>query len=171
MKKKQILLLLITIPALLSAATVQAVCPVCTIAVGTGLGLSRWLGINDAVTGLWIGGLVVSLIIWTADWLNKRFGRSVPRDLFVVAGYYLAVIVPLYYARIITNPVDFLCSCARDNLIIGIMEGSTAFYFGAAFYDHLKAKNGGHAYFPFQKAVMPVIILVFFTIIFFFLTK
>lgn len=36
-------------------AKAQAVCPVCTVAVGTGVGLSRWLGVDDTITGLWLG--------------------------------------------------------------------------------------------------------------------
>jgi hypothetical protein len=39
------------------AETASAICPLCTIAVGAGVGLSRWIGVDDAVTGLWIGGL------------------------------------------------------------------------------------------------------------------
>ncbi len=47
-------------------------CPVCTIAVGAGIGLSRWLGVDDLISGLWIGGLIVSLIGMTILWLNKK---------------------------------------------------------------------------------------------------
>jgi len=41
-----------------------AVCPVCSIAVAGGVGLSRWLGIDDTISGIWIGGLIISLAIW-----------------------------------------------------------------------------------------------------------
>ena len=37
------------------AIPAKAICPVCTVAVGAGIGLSRWLGIDDSITGLWIG--------------------------------------------------------------------------------------------------------------------
>ncbi|HOM68532.1 MAG TPA: hypothetical protein PLA57_01965, partial [Candidatus Paceibacterota bacterium] len=49
-----------------------AVCPVCTLAVGAGLGLSRWLKIDDLVSGLWVGALIVSLTFWTDDFLKKK---------------------------------------------------------------------------------------------------
>ncbi|PIU03715.1 hypothetical protein COT44_01735 [Candidatus Shapirobacteria bacterium CG08_land_8_20_14_0_20_39_18] len=61
---------------LLSLTNAFAFCPVCTVAVGAGVGLSRWLGINDTITGLWIGGLTVSISAWTLNWLatkNKTF--------------------------------------------------------------------------------------------------
>ncbi|MCX6758247.1 MAG: hypothetical protein NTX14_00895, partial [Candidatus Nealsonbacteria bacterium] len=55
--------------SLLTARPALAVCPICTVAVGAGLGLSRWFGIDDSISGLWIGGLIVSFILWTIDWL------------------------------------------------------------------------------------------------------
>ncbi|MBU2577676.1 hypothetical protein KKA69_02480 [Patescibacteria group bacterium] len=45
---------------------VEAVYPVCTITVGAGLGISRWLGIDDSIPGLWIGGLILSSGLWLA---------------------------------------------------------------------------------------------------------
>ena len=51
---------------------VRAVCPVCTVAVAAGLGISRWIGIDDAVTGVWVGGLILSSGLWMADWIKKR---------------------------------------------------------------------------------------------------
>jgi hypothetical protein len=34
------------------------VCPVCTIAVAGGVGLCRYLGIDDLISGSWIGALL-----------------------------------------------------------------------------------------------------------------
>jgi hypothetical protein len=58
-----------------------------------------------------------------------------------------------------------------DKLLLGIVVGSVAFWFGAEWYFHLKEKNGGRAYFPFQKVVMPVSPLIIMSIAFYFLTK
>ncbi|KKU63742.1 MAG: hypothetical protein UX88_C0023G0019 [Candidatus Woesebacteria bacterium GW2011_GWC2_47_16] len=69
---KKLLVFLSPIIFLLSPKTALAVCPVCTVAVGAGLGVSRWLGIDDSVSGIWVGGLVVSLSFWFADWLTKK---------------------------------------------------------------------------------------------------
>ena len=46
-----------SLPALLAlvALPAQAVCPVCIVAVGAGLGLSEYLGIDDTIAGVWIG--------------------------------------------------------------------------------------------------------------------
>ena len=169
--KNKGLISLIVVAGLLPATQALAVCPVCTIAVGAGLGLSRWMGISDAVTGLWIGGLLVSLSVWTLTWLDKKNIKFRFRAFVVTASYYLLTIFPLYYAKIIASPLNFICSCLKDKLLIGIITGSAAFYFGATLYDYLKEKNNGHAHFPFEKVVMPIAPLVILSIIFYFLTK
>ena len=52
----------------LVATAAFAVCPVCTIAIGAGLEGMRMLGVKDVITGIWAGGLTVSLIVWTANY-------------------------------------------------------------------------------------------------------
>ena len=49
--------------ALFWASAVKAICPLCVVAVGAGLGLSRWLGVDDVVSSIWIGALLVSMIL------------------------------------------------------------------------------------------------------------
>ena len=57
--------------------TLLYMCPVCAVAVGFGLGLSRWLKIDDAISGLWIGALIVSLSFILAKWTRKYLAVSV----------------------------------------------------------------------------------------------
>ncbi len=149
----------------------QAVCPICTIAVGTGVGFSRWLGIDDSVTGLWIGGLTVSMIAWTLSWFDGKKIHFRGRAPLTIAGYYLLIVVPLYFMGIMGNPLSTICACGLDKILVGIVVGSFAFWFGASWYYYLKEKNGGHAYFPFQKVVMPVCPIIIMSLVFYLLTK
>lgn len=157
--------------SLIFAKQALAVCPICTIAVGAGIGLSRWLGIDDLVTGLWIGGLTVSMITWTESWFDKKNIHFKFRAIVTTIGYYLLMVVPLYFMGMLSNPVNAILSTWLDKLLIGIIIGSFGFWFGAEWYFNLKEKNGGHAYFPFQKVVMPISPLIIMSIIFYFLTK
>ena len=170
---KKILIYLLSIFAVvfLFAKKALAVCPICTIAVGVGVGLSRWLGIDDAITGLWVGGLIVSMITWTESWLEKKNIRFRGRIFVNIFAYYALIIIPLYYSGIIMNPIHAFCACGLDKLLLGIIVGSFAFWFGASWYFYLKEKNNGHAYFPFQKVVMPILPLIILSIIYYFLTK
>jgi hypothetical protein len=173
MKKIELVSLSILGLGLLMVKPALAVCPICTIAVGAGVGFSRWLGIDDMITGLWIGGLIVSMITWTESWLEKKNIRFKGRTLLNILGYYVLVIIPLYYSGIIGHPLNTLCFCGVDidRLLFGIIVGSLAFWLGAEWYYHMKEKNGGHAYFPFQKVVMPVSPLIILSIIFYFIIK
>src|SRR3989344_3129972 len=87
---KQIIILisLITIHQSLITKTVYAVCPVCTIAVGAGLGISRALGIDDAVTSVWIGGLILFMSFWFIVWFQKKKSKLLTTNyqfLFIFA--------------------------------------------------------------------------------------
>jgi hypothetical protein len=169
MKKAFLLTLSTAAIAMAFPLKALAVCPLCTLAVGAGVGFSQWLGIDDTITGVWIGGLVVSMIVWTENWLQSKKIYFKGRLLIISLGYYALIIIPMYYSGLITNPAN-LTQFGLDKLLFGIVAGSVAFLFGASWYFHLKEKNGGHAYFPFQKVVMPVAPLVLLTLLFYFLT-
>ncbi len=145
----------------------KAVCPICTVAVCGSVGLSQWLGIDDTITGLWLGGLAVSLIAWTIDWLNKKNLRFLGRKPLIVLIYYAAIIWPLYQFNLAGHPYNKLWGF--DKLFLGIFVGSIAFLIGALSYKYLKKKNNGRAYFPFQKIIIPISLLILLSFIFYFI--
>jgi hypothetical protein len=167
-KLKIIAGLTLTMSLMFHVKAVQAVCPVCTIAVASCVGLSQYLGIDDAVTGVWVGGFAVSLIAWMIDYLNRKNIRFYGRKILVVIAMYAMVIWPLYYKELIGHPFNKLWGF--DKLLLGIFAGSAFFIFGNIANWHLKKKNGGRAYFPFQKVVMPVAFLAVLSGIFYWLT-
>lgn len=171
MRKISFFFLSLLIAGFLFTGKVLAVCPLCTVAVGAGVGFSRWLGIDDTITGLWIGGLLVSLIIWTEAWFSKKNIRFKGRTILTILAYYALVVIPLYYSGIIGHPLNALCFCHLDKILFGIIVGSVAFWCGASWYSYLKEKNKGHAYFPFQKVLMPTLPLIILSILYYFLTK
>jgi hypothetical protein len=149
---------------------VFAVCPICTIAVGTGIGFSRWLGIDDSITGLWIGGLTVSMITWTISYFQKKQINFRGIKILTVMGYYLIVVVPLYFMGLLSNPMNAVYSSWIDKIFIGVVVGSLGFWLGAEWYFFMKEKNQGHSYFPFQKVVMPIAPLIIMSVVFYLLT-
>lgn len=157
---------------LLKAIPVQAVCPVCIVAVGAGLGLSEYLGIDDSIAGAWIGGLLIGMSVWTINyaekkqWLNKY--RQI-RNYLIFLAYYLMVVWPLYTQNFIGNPFNQLFGL--DKLLLGIVVGSIVFALADRLYEIIKQKNGGHAHFPFEKVAIPVSSLALLSLIFYFLTK
>lgn len=154
--------LAITIPA-------KAICPVCIVAVGAGVGFSRWLGVDDTISGIWIGGITSAVILWTINLLNKKNIHSNAWDLITTLGYFILVVLPLAWTEVVGHPYNKIWGV--DKLMLGIMMGSIIFAAGAALYDYLKKKNNNKAHFPFEKVVLPVGPLIILTIIFYFITK
>lgn len=156
---------------LIFALKAQAICPVCVVAVGAGLGLSEYLGIDDTIAGVWIGGLLVALIIWTINWLNKKnwlFGNKDLRDILITVLYYGLTLWPLWGQGFIGNPANRFWNL--DKLILGVITGSIGFLIMTFWYNRLK-KRRGHAHFPFQKVAMPVGSLIVLSLVFYFLTR
>ncbi len=163
-KKLSIALTVIFLLNFLAVNQAQAVCPVCTIAVGAGVGLCRWLGIDDVLSGIWIGGLIVSMIGWTLSWLDKKQIRFKLKWLLVSAFFYLMVILPLYSMEVMGHPYNKFWG--MDKLLLGIIVGSMVFLLAIWFNELLKKKNQGKVFFPFQKVAIPLSFLIIATLVF-----
>lgn len=143
-----------------------AVCPLCTIAVGGGVGILKSLGVDDLISGIWIGGLTASLILWTEDWLNKKNIQFRGKTILNILFYYFLIVGSIYWFNLI-NFYDYYFYFL-PKIIFGIILGSFVFWWAKEFSDYLKQKNNGKAYFPFQKVVIPVLSLIILSLIFYF---
>lgn len=167
MKNLQRLVFLLASLAIPNAA--YAMCPVCTVAVGAGIGLSRWLGVDDTITGLWVGAITISLAMWTNIWLEGRKIRFPGRDPLVYIAYIAVIIIPLYYKDIMGHPLNKLWGI--DKLALGMAVGAVVFYLTAGMYLLMKKRNNNRAHFPFQKIAMTVGVLAILSGVFYFITK
>jgi len=164
------ILYLITLSfSFLVAKTTLAVCPVCTVAVGAGIGLSRWLGVDDLITGTWVGGLLVSVSWWTIDWLNSKNIKFKGRKILITLAYYLITIVPLYYMGIMGHPYNQFWGI--DKLLLGVIAGSIGFFVASMLNLSLKKKNEDKVHFKFQKVVLPVATLLIISLAWYLLLK
>ena len=134
----------------------DAVCPVCTIAIGAGLEGMRILGVKDVLTGIWAGGLTVSLIGWTANYMKKHNIKNIFWYLLNALVYTFLLASVYFIPR--ENPIVKWwenCMWGIDQFLLGILVGAITFILMEIWYSNIKKKNGGHALFPFQKVVMP----------------
>jgi glucan phosphoethanolaminetransferase (alkaline phosphatase superfamily) len=165
MSKKILLFTIFLLLGVLINNSALAVCPVCTIAVCVGVGLSRWLGIDDLISGVWIGGLTVSIIFWALDWLNKKQIRFKLRWIVVSFIFYMLVVLPLFFTGIMGHPLNKFLGI--DKLLFGIAAGSLAFLLSVFAHKFLKKKNQGKSYFSYQKVILPVLFLIIISLIFY----
>ncbi len=156
--KNKLLYLLAIYASFLIAKPSLAVCPVCAVAVGAGLGFSRWLGVDDLITGSWVGGVLVTISWWTVEWLNSKQIKFKGRKILITLAYYSLTIVPLYYIGIMGHIYNQFWGI--DKLLLGIIVGTVGFFGGSMLNLWLKKKNGGKVYIKFQRVLIPVAILL-----------
>ncbi|OIO05447.1 hypothetical protein AUJ26_03160 [Candidatus Falkowbacteria bacterium CG1_02_37_21] len=155
----------------LSALPAQAICPICVVAVGAGLGLSEYLGIDNTIAGLWIGGLLISVSVWTITWFNQKnwsLGSKFWRNILTFILFYALTLWPLWAQGLIGYPNETLWGW--DKLLLGTTIGTISFVAATMWYNNIK-KTRGRAHFPFQKVVMPVSTLLILSGLFYFITK
>lgn len=142
---------------LLSVNSVQAVCPVCTVAVGAGLGFSRVIGIDDSVTGIWVGGLILSSGLWMADLIKKRKWKVPYPEISSILLMAIFVIPPLYWSKMIGLPGNTLWGI--DKVLLGSITGIVLFLIGVTLDKWLRTKNNNKVYIYYQKVIIPLLLL------------
>lgn len=140
--------------SLIFAVPAKAVCPICTVAVVGGLGISRWLGIDDSIMGIWIGGLILSSGFWMADFINKKGWKIPYPELLSILVMVLFVIPPLYWAHIMGAAGNTLWGI--DKILLGTMIGTILFYAGVRLDRWLRTTNDGKVYIYYQRVIAPV---------------
>ncbi len=145
-------------------------CPVCTVTVVAGLGISRLLGIDDLITSIWIGGFILSFTFVMLAWMSKKWPKININNwkLAVFALMYALVLVPLKWNGSIGIPGNRLWGI--DKILFGTLVGSVVFLIGiwADKYQRTKFKK---IFFPYQKVVFPVLGLIISSLVFYFVTR
>ncbi len=121
------------------------------------------------ITGLWIGGLIVSSGLWLADWLAKKNFRLPFKKIFSFSLFYFMVIPFLYWFNLIGHPSNLLWGI--DKMILGIIVGSIVFLFSIWFDSWLRKINNNHIIFYYQKVIIPIFWLSVVSFIFYLITS
>ncbi|NMB91634.1 hypothetical protein GYA37_02160 [candidate division WWE3 bacterium] len=145
-----------------------AVCPICIVAVGAGLGVSRYLGIDDTITGVWIGGLVIASAFWFADIIQKKKWKIPYPEALSTVSFLLLTIIPMYIKKIIGNPTNTLWGV--DKIVLGIVAGLITFIISIYLDKSLRKTNHGEVYIYYQKVILPVLFLTLASFTFYLLT-
>ncbi|MFH8080873.1 MAG: hypothetical protein QXO84_03280 [Candidatus Aenigmatarchaeota archaeon] len=147
---------------LLLIKPVLAVCPLCTVGVAVGLGLSRYLGIDDIITGIWIGALLLSLSMWLIDWMKKKKIVFSKTEIILPIIYFI-VILPLYFLGFIGHAENTFFGI--DRLIFGILLGTLIFLSSVMADNYLRKINDNKVLFAYQKVIIPLFFLIISSIV------
>ena len=132
-------------------------CAVCTVAVGASLEIARNYGVDDTVVGVWSGAMLVILGYWALKWFDKKGWYFKGRD-FVVLASSVAMIGFMYISELVYSP-QIIGIFYLDGFLFSTIVGALVMVYSSEFYQWMKARNGGHAHFPFEKVVVPVVAL------------
>ncbi len=133
---------------------VFAQCSVCTVAIGVGVGLCRYLGIDDLVTGLWIGAALWAITVTFDNWLSKKYKKSAFRLILLLITIYLLVFVPLYYFKIIGGITNSVFGV--DKLLFSSFFGIIILKLATLFEQWIRQKRNGKVLFYYQKVIIPI---------------
>lgn len=139
-------------------ALANPACAVCTVAIGASLSLARAFGVDDCVVGIWSGAFLALMGYWFIRFFEKRNWRFPGRDPLLM-GLSVAMIGFMYLGDLNYDPsvIGFLFI---DSFLLANIIGALVLIVSNHLYAFLKLKNGGHAHFPFEKVVIPFLLVL-----------
>lgn len=145
------------------------VCPIlCPPIILGGSIISKYFGLSDLIFGIWCGALITLLFLITLRWMNKKGIKFLFRKPLLFFGFFILVYYPLYYFKfIIYMPYFFIL----DKFLLGNIFGILTILLSEKFNNYLMKKNKQKVYFKFQKVLIPLVLLLFLSLIVYFLEK
>src|SRR3989337_1242531 len=106
---------------------IQAHCPLCVAGAAAGITLTRWVGVDDSITGIWIGAFLGASAFWLLRLLGQR--NKIFFNRFVGAGIYILIFITTlwsFYKFKLVIRMDSIFGF--DKLTFGMVLGSSVFY-------------------------------------------
>lgn len=148
--KKLILLPLGLIVFLIHAPAALAHCPLCVAGAGVGLTLSRWIGIDDSITGVWLAAFLGAISFWTETALIKDKELKLTLRPLIYIGIFAATLWSFYKFNLVVKHGDIF---GIHKLTFGMIAGGILFYL-VDVVDDLLIKKYGKVFFPYQRIII-----------------
>ncbi len=124
-------------------------CPLCVAGAGAGLTLSRLIGLDDSISGVWLAALLGGMVLWSYSWLVRKIGKGS-----------LPILKPLVYLLVFTSTIlmfyqfNLVITMEKiyglHKLTFGIVTGGILFYLVDLINDLIIKIRGKHL-FPYQR--------------------
>lgn len=148
------------------AKPVYAQCPVCVVTVGGGLLLAKKLGIDDLLVSIWISSLNTAIAFWMVTRIKKKILNN--GYLWSLVFFIFTLIYVVYTKQVGHIRNTFL---GIDKVLFGLTFGLFVSVGAILFDKFLRSKNKGKVFFPYQKVIVPLVLLLISTVIFKLLLK
>jgi len=135
--KKQILA---GIAGLAGLPAALAHCPLCTAAAAGAVGVARFYGVDDAIMGVLIGGLIVSSALWLNNWMKKKGWTFMQmQGTSIVTLSLIITIISFKIGGLFTG----LMLWGMPRLLAGMLFGTGAVMIGESAHYFIRAQNNG----------------------------
>ena len=135
--KKVAALLIVPGAYLLMPRVVFAHCPLCVAGAAAGVTLTRWIGVDDSITGVWLAALLGAMSFWLSSRLKLVFRP------FMYITVFALTIWSFYQFKLVIRMSQVF---GMDKLTFGMITGGALFYL----VDLIKIKH----YFNCQRIVI-----------------
>lgn len=132
-----------------SASGVSAHCPLCAAGAGAGLTLSRWLGVDDSITGIWLAAFLAAISLWFSGSLKKKY---IPFQNFIIYVAIFGLTLWSFYAfGLINDHAGMIIGLPK--LTFGMLLGGIIFYIIEVANQYIIKRNS-KVLFPYQRLVV-----------------
>jgi hypothetical protein len=138
----------LSLVGLVLARPAYAHCPLCVAGAGAGLSLSRVLGIDDSITGVWLAAFLGAMSFWVNNSVKKTY---IPmQKLAIYLAIFVATIISFYRFGLINEHNGLIFNLPK--LTFGMITGGVLLYIVDKANILIKEKNG-KVLFPYQSIV------------------
>lgn len=124
-------------------------CPLCVAGAGAGLSLSRILGIDDSITGVWMAAFLGAMGFWLNNFIKKTYIPYQKLVIYVVI--FVTTILSFYKFGLINEHNGLIYNLPK--LTFGMILGGVLFYLVDKANILIKEKKG-RVMFPYQSIIL-----------------
>ena len=145
----------LSLTSLVLARPVYAHCPLCVAGAGAGLSLSRILGIDDSITGVWMAAFLGAMGFWINNSIVKKSTLKktyIPlQKLLIYIAIFATTILSFYRFGLINEHNGLIFNLPK--LTFGMITGGVLLYLVDKANTLIKEKRG-KVLFPYQSIVL-----------------
>src|SRR3989344_34425 len=149
------LLLMSLLSLIIIMPGVMAHCPLCTAATIVGVGVTRSLGWDDSIVGVFVGAMIVSSALWVNNIFKRRNvgGNAFLRIGSITVATFALTILSFYFAGLF-GPANTYRIFGMEKIIFGTISGAVVSF--ATFFasNEIKKRNEGRVLFNYQTMVL-----------------
>src|SRR3989344_9060855 len=135
--------------------SVMAHCPLCTAATVVGVGVTRSLGWDDSIVGVFVGAMIVSSALWANNMLKKKNigGNAILRVSSITLATFVLTFLTFYYAGFFGLGNNYRIF-GIEKIVFGTLSGSFVSLMAFWTSNRIKKKNYGKTIFNYQTMVL-----------------